>query len=294
MAPDGWMRPDELLEREPQVELVDAVLRAAAGGVGGAVVVEGAPGLGKTALLDVAAGDAAALGLRVLRTQGLELEVEHPFGAVRQLLGPVLRDGDDLFDGAARLARPIVAGAGEPEPAVDSFAALHGLYWLLANLAGCAPLALIVDDAHWLDEPSLRFLAFLLPRLDELPVGLVVASRPPGVDASSPLLARPEPRATRLAPLSESGVARLVRSALDRDDRELAAACAQASAGNPFFLGQLLSALRSEPDAATAERVRRLAPAGAARAVLARVMAVGQHARSSHPDLADQPTVAGE
>ena len=280
MATDGWMRRDGLLERGRQLELVGAALDAAANGVGGAVGIEGPAGLGKTALLDVAAGEAAERGLSVRRARGLELEIEHPFGAVRQLLAPVVRDADDgeLLTGAARLARPLLVGAQEPQPAVDNFAALHGLYWLLANIAARAPLALLVDDAHWLDDPSVRFLSFLLPRLEELPVALVIASRPPAADQTGGLLARPEPRSTRLDPLSEAAVMRLVRAALDRDDCELTAACAEASAGNPFFLAQLLNELRAHPDAATAERVRRLAPAGVARAVLARLMAVGPDA----------------
>lgn len=55
---------------------------------------------------------------------------------------------------------------------------LHGLYWLCANLASGRPLHIVVDDAHRADAPSLRYLAFLLPRLEELPVALAVATRP--------------------------------------------------------------------------------------------------------------------
>ena len=56
-----------------------------------------------------------------------------------------------------------------------SFAALHGLYWLTVNLAGGRPLLLAIDDLHWADRPSLRFLAYLARRLEGLPV-LVAAS----------------------------------------------------------------------------------------------------------------------
>ncbi len=266
------MAANELLERDEQLGLVGATLAAAANGRGGAVVVEGAAGMGKTALLEAAGLDAAQGGLRVLRARGLGLETEHPFGAARQLLGPVLREAatDDVFTGAAALARPVLTGEG----GVGDLAALHGLYWLLSDLAVRAPLALFVDDAHWLDDPSLRFVSFLLPRVGELPIALVIGSRP-----GSPLAHAPAPLAV-LTPLSEDAVGQLVRQALGLADPPLALACAEATGGNPFFLGQILGELRREPDAATPERVRRLAPAGASRAVLARLMGLG-------PDAAD-------
>src|SRR4029453_7757903 len=85
-----------------------------------------------------------------------------------------------LFAGAARLAAPLIelADAGEFRTDEPSQAAMHGLYWLTVNLAADAPIALAVDDAHWADAPSLRFLAYLVNRVEELPVLLVVAARP--------------------------------------------------------------------------------------------------------------------
>ena len=65
-----------------------------------------------------------------------------------------------------------------PAGAELSFATLHGLYWLLVNLAERGPLVVSVDDLHWVDEPSLRFLTFVHARLEGLPVLLVVATRP--------------------------------------------------------------------------------------------------------------------
>jgi len=67
---------------------------------------------------------------------------------------------------------------------------LHGLYWLVVNLAAGRPVLLAVDDAHWADEPSLRWLAYLARRLDALAAGLLVALRPgdPAV-MGAPLLA---------------------------------------------------------------------------------------------------------
>ena len=104
----------------------------------------------------------------------------------------------DLLQGAAGVAagllgfraQPAVEGA--PSSGVDpSFAILHGLYWLCANLAAGRPLCLVVDDAHWADAASLRYLAFLLTRLEELEVALVVATRPREAAARMPSCLRP-------------------------------------------------------------------------------------------------------
>jgi hypothetical protein len=128
--------------------------------------------------------------MRVLRGRGAELEREFAFGVVRQLFEPVLASAsvverEDLLKGAAGFAARALGLPGAPSGTLEesasradwSFAVLHGLYWLCANLASGHPLYIVVDDAHLVDAPSLRYLAFLLPRLEELPVALAVATR---------------------------------------------------------------------------------------------------------------------
>jgi predicted ATPase len=98
-----------------------------------------------------------------------------------------------------------------PDP---GFAVLHGLYWLFANLAAERPVALVVDDVHWADRASLRFLAFLLPRLEELRVMVLLAARPAEAGAGRELMAAvtmdPVTEVVTLRPLTTGGVARLV------------------------------------------------------------------------------------
>ena len=163
------------------------------------MVIEGPAGIGKTALLAAARTAAADEGMRVLRSRGAELERDFAFGVVRQLFEPPLGEASglergDLLEGAAGVAAGLLglpgAPAAERPPAsgVDSsFAVMHGLYWLCANLAAAGPLCLVVDDAHWADAASLRYLAFLLTRLEELDATLVVATRPreAGTDAEA-------------------------------------------------------------------------------------------------------------
>ena len=155
----------DLLEREEELSALDAALARARAGHGQVVAVEGPGGIGKTRLLAAARGAAREAGMRTLQARASELERSFTFGVVRQLFEPALfaaadAERDRWLSGAAGLTRSMFedAGAGHDE---SSYARLHGLYWLCANLAADAPLLVCVDDAQWSDEPSLSFLGFL-------------------------------------------------------------------------------------------------------------------------------------
>jgi predicted ATPase len=173
-----------LLEREEQLEHVELLLGQARDGRGAFVLFEGAPGIGKSRLLGAACESAETLGVRVLRARGGELERDFSYGVVRQLFETRLAAcGDDerarLFAGAARLASPLFE-FGETDSWVArgedaSHSTLHGLFWLTANLAELRPLLLAVDDVHWCDPPSQRFLSYLARRLEGLPVAVAVS-----------------------------------------------------------------------------------------------------------------------
>src|ERR1700722_1786502 len=148
-----------LLERDRELQRVGECLQRAQQGRGGALVVEGPAGIGKTVLLAVARDAAGGEGFRVLRARGAELEREFAFGVVRQLFEPVVagvseEERAQLLDGAPQGGGPVlwspgvVDGAATAAPIAPdpSFAVLHGLYWLCANLTTQHPLALVVDD----------------------------------------------------------------------------------------------------------------------------------------------------
>jgi hypothetical protein len=87
----------------------------------------------------------------------------------------------ELVSGAAALAAHlfgVVPSESDPTGTETSFAMLHGLYWLPANLALRQPTLLVVDDVHWADEPWLRWLVYLARRLERLPLLVVAATRP--------------------------------------------------------------------------------------------------------------------
>ncbi len=151
-----------LVDRDRELDVVAAALEAAASGTGSLVVIAGAAGTGKSALLAVAAERARALGVAVRSGRGSELEQELSFGVIRQLFEVPVRsfapaERERLLSGAAAAA----AGLFEDAP-IDrgargdgGFATLHGLYWVATGIAAERPLLLTVDDAHWVDEPTL-------------------------------------------------------------------------------------------------------------------------------------------
>jgi DNA-binding CsgD family transcriptional regulator/tetratricopeptide (TPR) repeat protein len=274
-----------LLEREREIAALGEALDAARAGRGGVVLVEAPAGLGKTSLLRAATETAEAAGIRCRRARAGELERDFAYGCVRQLLEPVAARAPDaererLFAGAAAPARALLAPAGLPpaSAAVDgSLSILHGLYWLLNNLASDGPVLLVVDDLHWADAETLRFLAFLAPRLEGLPLAVLASTRPEeGVTADLARLAvAPEATVLRPQPLSAAATARLCRLRLgDPVAEEFVAACRIATGGNPFYLEALLREATERgigTDARAAVRVRGIGPAAVAHAVLLRL-----------------------
>ena len=162
-----------MLERESELAELRGRIEDAAGGRGSVVVIEGPAGIGKTTLLE-AARRAAGERMQVLAARAGRLERELSWNVVRELFGRVVRSAPEkLLTGAAALAAPALGFGGESEAG-----ALHGLYWLTSDLAAQMPLMLAVDDAHWGDASSLQFLNYVGGRVADLPVLVVVTTRP--------------------------------------------------------------------------------------------------------------------
>ena len=284
MSVASTSRSDVLVERDRLVEQIEDVVARAAGGEARMLLIEGQAGIGKSRLAAEARRRAADAGMNVLTARGSELEREFPYGVVRQLFEGALVDPaarERLLAGAAAAAAPLFGP--EPEDAGEardaSFTTLHGLYWLALNLAAEGPLAIQVDDLHWCDRPSLRFIAFLLNRLEGHPVIVVGSMRPEEPGADLALLADLERDPLTLAmsptPLSAAGAAQLIEARLGRAaDRTFADACHVATGGNPLLLTELLRAVESEgiaPEARNAGAVEDLGPRAVRRAVLVRL-----------------------
>ncbi|MGB2711885.1 MAG: AAA family ATPase, partial [Conexibacter sp.] len=285
----------ELLERERELAVLDAMIAEARAGTGRLAVVEAAAGLGKTRLLQATREYGRAAGMRVMAARGTELERDFPFALLRQLFEPLLAALDEpareaLFDGAAGAARGALGFARherQAQPSADTFAVLHGLYWLTAALAEQQPLLLALDDAHWSDAASLDFVRFLIPRLEELPVLLALACRPDEAGAETSLARiATDALAQRLTPStlsSRAATVLLAEELAQQPEAAFAATCHDVSGGNPFLLRELARTLAAEhvsPVAEQVSRVRELVPERVTRTVLVRLARLSPQAQA--------------
>ncbi len=211
---------------------------------GTTTVVEGAPGTGKTAALDDVAARWESSGRHVVRARGSALEIDLPFGIVAQ-----------LFDMADPSIVPCEAlGALQLTAANADFAVLHGVYRLSVALAGASGLLIVVDDAHWADAASLRWLAYLALRLQRLPIAIVLAVGT-GERCDDPSFGEITAACRRvvLGNLSEAEVRELVGSVFTEPAPEFVTACSVASGGNPLMVARLVRALAEDGVPATAD-----------------------------------------
>lgn len=260
----------------------------------GVVIVEGPPGVGRTALLHTACQLATDAGSRVLRARGSEHETDRPLGIIQQVVAQL-----NAIGSLSPAVRQLLAGfrSGQPTHAELSpiFEALDDV--LVAH-AGARTATVAIDDLHWADPESVQWLCYLARRIETRPIRVVVTVWPvqPSL-VSTPLdhlLAEASTRRLHLAPLSRNAVGVLTRSPLDPTsnplhlERGLGEACFDATGGNPALLFALLDTLRlREPsptdatqgigvDASTVDRLLATAPpADVTRSVLRRAQLAG-------------------
>jgi hypothetical protein len=198
--------PMELIGREPEIQQLRLFTSRLTQGAGEALLLSGDPGVGKTSLLDQAAGIAAASGIRLLRATGAQFEADISFAALHQLLRPCFTELPHLSPLHAR-ALNVALGLGEGPPPAQLLVA-SAVLALLQQIAKEQPLLLIVDDLPWLDRASALVLGMVARRLAGLPVALLAAGRtgePSFFDQGNLPVARVEP-------LSEEAAAELLTS----------------------------------------------------------------------------------
>lgn len=214
----------------------------AAAGAGGALLFTGEPGIGKSRLVDAAVAGAADAGMAVARARADELETRRPFRAIANALGV----GPDTADPLRRPVADLLARGPTTADAVDVVDAVIGL---VDDLCDRAPMALALDDLQWADDGTLLVLQHLVRRTPDRPLLIVGACRPTPQPAGLARLARDltsaghPPRA--VDPLVAAEVDDLLRSILGVDPGPRLRRQAEGAGGNPFYVTELVAALRS-------------------------------------------------
>jgi DNA-binding CsgD family transcriptional regulator len=240
--------------RERERGQIGELLDAAATGSGGALVVTGDPGAGKSALLDEIAREARdQRGMTVLRTQGVESEAPLPFAALQRLLLPLLPLADQLPAPQAHALR--VALGQEAGEGTDRFLVFLATLSLLAEAAGTRPVLAVVDDAHWLDDASAAAGLFAARRVQVEHIAILFASRADDVRAFD----SGDLRTLELGGLDLSAATELLSSQAGVPvSREVGAQLLASTGGNPLALMELPRVLGPEQLTGTASLPARL------------------------------------
>ncbi len=225
-----------LVGRAGEVELLRSFLGRTAQH-GAALCLTGEAGVGKTALLDVAGGAAAASGLRVLTAGGVEFEAEVSFAGLNQLLMPVLGELASLSD-VHRDALALSLGFGSG-PAVDRLVVSTAVLTLLRTVALDVPVVVVVDDLQWIDRASAGVIGFVARRLSGDRIGVLTASRS-GEDGFVVLAGLP---AHEVQPLGDGPAEELVRGRHPTMAPQVRRRVVAAAQGNPLALVELPTAL---------------------------------------------------
>jgi DNA-binding CsgD family transcriptional regulator len=288
-----------LVERDRQLTWLEQRSCASSGAF---LLVEGVSGIGKTRLLAEAARVARSRGCRVIAARATELDRHCAFGLVRRLYEPVLAAASPgevsaLLDGAAGLAGFVIRGQ-DPPSTIGELGVLHSLYWFTANLAARTeetrieetrieetrtevgpprPTVVIADDLHWADRGSLNYLRYLQTRAEDLPVSVIMGTRPdePGAEQQviDQISVDPTCEVIALPALSAAGSAAVLHDLLSPEpDPGFVQACHAAAKGNPLLLRALARSTRELDVAPTAENASKIAEFGG--------QAVVKHVRS--------------
>src|ERR1700685_1938087 len=162
-----------LVGRSAESARIDGLLNGVRGGTGGALMLLGEPGIGKSALLQYA--ERQATGMRQLTILGVAAEAALPYAGLNELLRPVLWGLEALPARQSRAIRLALGAGGDGE--TDALAVYAGVLALLAEVASREPLIIVVDDAHWLDTETVDALAFVARRVEDESIGVLVGAR---------------------------------------------------------------------------------------------------------------------
>ncbi|WP_037599789.1 helix-turn-helix transcriptional regulator [Streptacidiphilus rugosus] len=268
----------ELCDRGAELGALQAGLASAQESRGRALIFTGPVGIGTTSLLNRAEGVASPV-FQIAAARASRLERDLPYGVVRQLFTPIVaqlgaHERRELLSGATAQARRALDDTAPADSVGGEFSVLHSLFWLTSDLCDDRPLLLLIDEAQWADTASLRYLAYLVPRLPHLGCFVVAAvSEPAGQQQPAALLEQvmsdPACSVLRPEPLGLEATAAVVgRQLLPPDssqpvDGEFARACHAATGGNPLLVTELARSLARQGVLPAAPQAATTAEAGA-------------------------------
>ncbi|MGI8457128.1 MAG: ATP-binding protein [Propionibacteriaceae bacterium] len=263
-APPGPVTTIATPGRSREVEQIRALVGDLPGR-GGALVVTGDPGIGKTTLLEVARRDADSRGLVVIPVAGVAVERHLPFAGLQRIVQPLAPHVTGLDEPQRRAVRRAVGNPADDGPAPTLFVLGLAVLELLGRASRTRPLVLLVDDAQWLDPPTTEVLGFLGRRLHSESAAMVLASREQAVpDALQDL------PGIRLGPLEPDVARRVVRIEAPALSDAQVHHVLEVASGNPLALREparlTASGVPVRPDARTplTERLERVFGTGSA------------------------------
>jgi len=219
-----------LLDRDTETAALEGVLAAVRDGLSGVLVLRGEAGIGKTALLEWAAGRAG--GVQLARVAGVQAEMGLGFAGLHQLLVPFL-GGLGGLPGPQRQALGSAFGLVDGPPP-DRFLVGLAALTLLTDAAAASPVLCLVDDAQWLDLVSVEVLGFIARRLYADRVGMLFTVREGEEGQAAALAGLPE---LVLGGLPEQAAGQLLAAAAGaRVDGQVSAQVVAGVAGNPLAL----------------------------------------------------------
>lgn len=287
-----------LLERSQILTELEAIFSRSLDVPSRCIAIEGPWGSGRTALLNAACGLASDAGCQILRARGGEIEQQTPYSVLRRFveMAAAYVGADDAAEQQTAAIESLIGGVGSTRQDPHEISPLF--YALVIALRRAGPVLLAVDDADLADRETMTVLQYLVRRLENQQIWVLVSARPlhPGVGLRpiESLLTEPEIRQFNLEPLQAESVATMLTGFFDEEPHpDFVRACCEATGGLPLFVKALLSALgqrRVRPTADNASTVERVPTPKVTQFVLSRL----SHLSVAASDLLQACAILGE